>query len=48
MLLPFAWIHYWVLAMVLLVAVVRSARLRRLGRLSVVMLAVAYTAVDAG
>jgi hypothetical protein len=33
-LLPFAWIHYWVLAMVLLVAVVRSARLRRLGRLS--------------
>lgn len=41
-LLPFAWIHYWVLALILLVAAVRAGRLRRLGRLSALLLAFAY------
>ena len=40
--LPFAWIHYWVLAMVLLLAAVRAGRLNRLGRLSAMQLAFAY------
>ena len=45
--LPFAWIHYWVLAVVLLVAAVRAGRLERLGTAATLQLVVAYTLLEA-